>query len=222
MRINADTSKIARQLVLANSYLAHYKGSDKAVKMLLNILGFSCISYEAKPMFRLFFDNDVPEIMRILNQAPFEFNSPDDTTVTITKKVSIKTTDGTGTKVIDGVKVSVTVPAAASSAGFPFVDISAEITDGTTDCAECEKISAEFTLSQYVFDKLATDLNFKSSTVCSQGSSNTVTVVLTNVPNENLPKEAKETLAKQLQEILPINKIVTSDTIIGFTIGEIN
>lgn len=222
MRINADTSKIARQLVLANSYLAHYKGSDKAVKMLLNILGFSCISYETKPKFRLFFDNDVPEIMSVLHQAPFDFDSPDDTTVTITKKVSIKTTDGTGTKDIDGVKVSVTVPAAASSAGFPFVDISAEITDRTTDHAECEKISAEFTLSQYVFDKLATDLNFKSSTVCSQGSSNTVTVVLTNVPNENLPKEAKETLAKQLQEILPINKIVTSDTIIGFTIGEIN
>lgn len=221
MKINADASKIARQLVIANSYLAHYKGSDKAVKMLLNILGFSCISYETEPKFRMFFDNDVPEIMSVLHQAPFDFDSPDDTTVNITKTVSIKKTDDSEIKTIDGVTVSITVPEAASSAGFPFVDISAEIIDSTVDYTECEKISAEFTLLQYVFDELATDLNFKSSIVYSQGSSNTVTVVLTNVPDENLPKNAKETLAKQLQEILPINKIVTSDTIIGFTIGEI-
>lgn len=222
MKINADASKIARQLVIANSYLAHYKGSDKAVKMLLNILGFSCISYETEPKFRMLFDNDVPEIMSVLHQAPFDDHGDiESTTVTITKAVSIKKTDDTEVKTIDGVTVSITVPEAASSAGFPFVDISAEIIDSTVDYTECEKISAEFTLLQYVFDKLATDLNFKSSIVYSQGSSNTVTVVLTNVPDENLPKNAKETLAKQLQEILPINKIVTSDTIIGFTIGEI-
>jgi len=217
MKLNAKTSDIARQLVIANSYLAHYKGSAKAVKMLLNMLGFNCIAYEGSfPQLRVFFDAGISAIKTALTTAGF---SGSDLSYSLTKKISITDADGVITD--SNVTLSVTIPNEASYSEYPFIDI--KVTSiANTNMSDSMKISAGLNMIDYAIEALKTAIAVYNQEVFDVESSNTIKIVLMNADHYKISLEAKQILAQQLQEILPINKIVTSDTIFGFTRGTVS
>ena len=175
MNINATSSDVMRQLLLANPELAHCKGSIKAVRMMLNMLGFKCIIVTDQFLTYNIFDND-KDITPTQDLAYVDCYNDD---------VSVINDQ------LDEMRLQLEeLKANAENPSVVFYCIS-ELTD-------------QFATHDDVSDKPTLE---------------TVKILLTNVRNEDLDS-VKDVLAKQLREILPINKIVTAKDIIGYCVNE--
>lgn len=206
MKLNANVQDIVRQLLVTTPYLANKKGSSKAIKLLLNILGFTCcILSDVNPTLHICVDS--ANVNSLLSSIGFNNNSK-----TINYSMPISSTGTTATAT-----ATVNATTETNNLDFPYITFSVSVNKNNNSAInESDVILTTFSellntqaianvmLSQYI-DEIS--------------ANNTFTVVLTNVKDSDVPKTTREILATQINEIMPINMNINANHIFGFNRG---
>lgn len=244
MKLNITKDKLTRVLLSANPVLANCKGSKKAVRIFLNMLGMKNIvtSQTIRTVFTLTGLENVENDTTYLNYLKSEiFGIVHNGFGTYLKDISqntdcLKATSQADDGIVSILDVDVDYVSSTSvEISFKPCDYVAitqwninnpsEHVNTDVSINEMNKILVkannefikffnERNKSQWVRLGNATVAN--SAVIVSQYSSDNdeFSVLITNVTDKEM-LSAKSTLAKQLQEILPINMIVEADNIIG-------
>ena len=249
MKFNLTKDKLTRVLLSANPVLANCKGSKKAVRLFLNMLGMKNIitSQIVQASFTLTGLTDVQNDDSYLANITTQIIGIIDAAHTTFYIAPVRSTGGmyfggmlgiynkSGTR-IEIVNIAVEY-LSSTSVNVKLVPLSStEINEWNTDHTDARIIGATVNeindaltkaYAQFVslFNADTTILPgaviSRSGVLTSQYSvsNETYTILVTNVIDEQL-RPVKSVLVKQLQEILPINMIVEADNIIGCAINE--
>ena len=243
MKLNITKDKLTRMLLSANPVLANCKGSKKAVRIFLNMLGMKNIitSQTLRTVFTLTgltnVENDTTylnylksEIFGIVhngfgtyikdinqNTDCFKATSPTDGNVSILD-VDVNYVSSTSVEVsfrpYDYLEI------AQWNMNYPNEQVNTNVSINEMNKIlvkannEFVKFFNERNKSQWT--RLGNAKLAKSAVTVSQYSvdNDAFSILITNVTDKELAN-VKSVLAKQLQEILPINMIVEADNIIG-------
>lgn len=193
MKFNITDVDLERQLVLSNSFFAHYKGSVKAVRILLNMLGFKNIVINGSNLcVRIFFTDDITADILEGNGVTYANNK-------YTYTNDSNTTSFNATIVSD--------------ASYPYISLESENTIKTSTAAQLNLMLKG--IAQILTNAKSTEI-YKSMSYFGTLPSNDIYVFITNVNDADLTT-AKTALVKQLIEILPINMILDTKHIIGYS-----
>lgn len=206
MKLNANVQDIVRQLLVTNPYLASKKGSSKAIKMMLNILGFTCcIMSDVNPTLHICVDS--ANVNSLLSSISFNNNSK-----TINYSMPISSTGTSAT-----VTATVNVTTETTNLDFTYITFSVEVDKNGNDAVNTSDVIltafAELLSTNAIADVML------SHYIDEISVNNTFTVVLTNVKDSAIPKTTREILATQINEIMPINMNINANHIFGFNRG---
>lgn len=237
MKLVITPEKLTRELIKAAPVFGRYKGSVLAVRMLLNMLGYKCVISSTIPSTKLVISS-TSNALKDINQ----FNS---TTISdycsttynmTTKERYYLTSSGHGSdyiispEMIDEhlsepthlARLSVNSVKSYSEGDVNYISFNlansklAYITDAqlcrfALQSYSCVPAVFNFNMKRnYPND----DINIKVEGVQTTINTDNLFILLTNVTDKSL-QPVKSILAKQLQEVLPINIVVTPENIIG-------
>ena len=240
MKLNITKDKLTRMLLSANPVLANCKGSKKAVRIFLNMLGMKNIitSQAIQTTFTLTGLKDVQnsqeyltslnnEIFGIMHLGTHMHGVHGGATYSILGLYDDTLIDTVSTQIqyISSTSISVTFkpgdeleiqswnmrPGNPNITQKPVNVLNNVMIKGVNEFVELFN-----TRNKSLYEKLRDATITANTTLTSQYSVNNdeFSILITNVTDKEL-LAAKSTLAKQLQEILPINMIVEADNIIG-------
>lgn len=219
MQLKTTEQDIIRQLLVTNPYIANKKGSAKAIKMFLNILGFTCcIMSNDNPTLQICVDHADPEALL----KSVEFENSTGNTLTKSMKFSIPVSslakEPISSKAATPVEVSATITASINSTDldFPYITFNVTYSNNNVKATDVRlSVFNELLTTQAISDVLM------SQYIDERSNNNTYDVILTNVEDYNIPKTTREALAAQINEIMPINMNIKADNIVGFNRGVI-
>ena len=240
MKLNITKDKLTRMLLSANPVLANCKGSKKAVRIFLNMLGMKNIitSQAIQTTFTLTGLKDVQnsrdylnslnnEIFGIMHLGTHIHDIRGGAVYSILGLYDDTLIDVINTQVqyISSTSVSVTfkpgdeleIQSWNMNPGYPHITQKPiDVLNNIMIKGINEFIELFNTRNKSLCEKLGDATIAKSTTLTSQYSvdNDAFSILITNVTDKELAN-VKSVLAKQLQEILPINMIVEADNIIG-------
>lgn len=242
MKLNISSEKLIRLMLTTNPTLARYKGSIAAIRLLLNTLGIKCIvltnkqsiimKYEISGLPEGYDSSDVIAKFFEICDMPGKYIKPVGETL-LSVRIEDENEDYVqGFKSLVKYKDSTTL----SYSLIPFTESEIASWNIDPDLAEQDRIMslsvterAKYTVkaqTEFVnlLNKYLKNYYPNSKVTISEAvpyivsdSSDTATEIvclLTNISDKNA-EPIKSILAKQLQEVLPINIVVTSENIIG-------
>ena len=246
MKLNISSEKLIRLMLTTNPTLARYKGSIAAIRLLLNTLGIKCsvltnrqsivmkyeisglpegyniteitnaifgICYDYGTYIKPFFDET---LLSVLNEDYIHvqgFNSlaeyKDDTTLSyslipFTESSIIRWNNNAQISQRDHI-----LPLTVTERANYTIKAQTEFANILNKYLKDYYPNAKVTISEAV-PYLVTD---------SSDTSTEIVCLLTNISDKNA-EPIKSILAKQLQEVLPINIVVTPENIIGCALDE--
>lgn len=196
MKLNITEEKLKRILVAANPILANCKGSRKAVRLFLNELGFKNIIIYGLLTVKLVFA-DAEKSFNAMTRIQNTWNSHTEggqTSNLITPTMSGKVI----TLCQDGIRP---ISSALGEIQFYINDMLANVQSVTKN------------------DYKTIISGIEDTTSAISDKNNQLKIVITNSTDIDI-RPVKSVLAKQLQEILPINMIVEAENIIGTASNE--
>lgn len=246
MKLVITPEKLTRELVKAAPVFGRYKGSVLAVRMLMNMLGYKCLITSSAPTA----DFTVYGTSQYIKDTATRFNVNaigDYCTIThemTTKEKDYLTAAGHGRgyiispEVVDEHSIypphiaTLDVPELKSySEGnvnyITFRVDNTKLLSSITDAQMCRFALQSYSCIPAVFDfnvkrdhsYVNEDINIRAEGIRTTINSTNLCILLTNVTDKSL-QPVKSILAKQLQEILPINIVITPDNIIGCALNE--
>lgn len=251
MKLNITPEKLTRQLLIANSTLVNYKGSVKAVRMLLNMLGFKCVVSKTQIAQKFVISSsDSALIDKLQDAISLQVLCCDSGETRHPEDYQYVRYGGGGGEPYEGgaynpeyrnddngqlcyAKLLVTAERQIQPTDAEYGAI---LTFGVRELRYNE--GYELTATQYISylmqtyqhmqtvtvanfaDRAGIDVTVKPlSIVPDVRSQSDLCIMLTNVADADVAP-IRTVLAKQLQEILPINMIVKADNIIGMANDE--
>jgi len=240
MKLNITKDKLTRMLLSANPVLANCKGSKKAVRIFLNMLGMKNIitSQAIQTTFTLTGLKDVQntqEYLTLLNHEifgimhlgthmhdirggmPYSILGLYDDVLIDTISTQIKYISSTSVSVTFKPGDELEILSWNMNPGYPHITQKPiNVLNNVMIKGVNEFIELFNTRNKSLYEKLGNATITENTMLTSQYSADNdeFSVLITNVTDKEL-LAAKSTLAKQLQEILPINMIVEADNIIG-------
>lgn len=245
MKLNISSEKLIRLMLTTNPTLARYKGSIAAIRLLLNTLGIKCIVLTNKQSVIMKYEiSGLPEGYSIddVNNAIYSCLSHDGKNISLfpghNEVIRASNDEGINRNGFSFPLSNYIVYKSDTSCEVvlrPFDD--AEITNWNTNPSPYDTIPTNISNSErakYVV-KAQTEfvsilntylktlipgaavkpLEAKPFVVTDDSSTSTeIVCLLTNISDKNA-EPIKSILAKQMQEVLPINIVVTPDNIIG-------
>lgn len=210
MKLNITNEKLTRQLLAANPVLANCKGSVKAVRLFMNMLGLKCILLRGNRLNievgYTQYNNMTPEGM----MSAINSNLPNSTTPFNKAQHLLEyTTDHTAGKYGYCTQLS--------TSDNEFLRI--RLTEKTIDEYDNNKVLTIADIAPYMYNFITAAyeeciVDYKVIGVVDDDKTADMTILVTNVADKDL-LPIKSIIAKQLQEILPINMIVLAENIIG-------
>lgn len=209
MQLKTTEQDIIRQLLVTNPYIANKKGSAKAIKMFLNILGFTCcIMSDVNPTLQICVDHADPEDLL----TSIEFESSTDNTLTKSMTFNIPVSSKAATP--EQVSATITASINSTDLDFPYITFNVTYSNNNVKATDVRlSVFNELLTTQAISDVLM------SQYIDERSNNNTYDVILTNVEDYNIPKSTREALAAQINEIMPINMNIKADNIVGFNRG---
>jgi len=246
MKLNISSEKLIRLMLTTNPTLARYKGSIAAIRLLLNTLGIKCsvltnkqsivmkyeisglpegyniteitnaifgICYDYGTYIKPFFDET---LLSVLNENYIHvqgFNSlveyKDDTTLSYSlipfteRRIESWNSDN---RISQRDRI---LPLTVTERANYTIKAQTEFANILNKYLKNNYHNAKVTLSDAVPYLVADSSNTSTEIIC----------LLTNISDKNA-EPIKSILAKQLQEVLPINIVVTPENIIGCALDE--
>ena len=210
MKLNITNEKLTRQLLAANPVLANCKGSVKAVRMFMNMLGMKCILVRGNRLnievSYTQYNNMTPEVM----MSTISSNMKNSTTpVNKAQHLLEYVTDHTTGKYGYCTQLS--------TSDNEFLRV--RLTEKTIDEYDHDKVLTIADIAPYIYNFATCAfteciVDYKLVGVVDDTKTADMTILVTNVTDKDL-LPIKSIIAKQLQEILPINMIVLAENIIG-------
>ena len=195
MKLNITTEKLQRVLVAANPVLANCKGSKKAVRLFLNELGFTNTIIRGLLTVKLTFtDNDKS------NAAIAHIYDTWYTRTESGQTSNISAPTKSGKEIVLCQSNNKTVSGALGEIQFYVNNMLQNVSSVTKS------------------DYKTTIYGTQDTTSALKDKNNRLKIIITNSTDADM-LPVKSVLAKQLQEILPINMIVDAENIIG-TVNE--
>lgn len=239
MKLNTTNEKLTRVLLSANPVLAHYKGSVRAVRMFFNMLGMKCKVFTCYQAARVLLTSNDDWINGQTNdqlETLFCSNSNEEWQKYVRYGGGGGTSYGgwfynpefnNGTLPWCTVKVTTTAAEPTTTRYARYATISVDELQtkslSLTTINKYVKESAEYCMTIFNSKQAITehDVSAELEIVYDIANSNIADLVIqiTNVTDKNL-QPVKSMLAKQLQEILPINMIVRANNIVGIESDE--
>ena len=240
MKLNITKDKLTRMLLSANPVLANCKGSKKAVRIFLNMLGMKNIitSQAIQTTFALTGLKDVQnsqEYLTLLNYeildimhlgthmhdirggASYSILGLYDDTLIDTINTQIQYISSTSVSVTFKPSDELEIQSWNMRPGNPHITQKpVSVLNNVMIKGVNEFVKLFNTRNKSLYEKLGDATITANTTLTSQYSADNdeFSVLITNVTDKEM-LAAKSILAKQLQEILPINMIVEADNIIG-------
>lgn len=207
MKLNITNEKLTRQLLAANPVLANCKGSVKAVRMFMNMLGMKCILVRGNRLnievSYTQYNNMTPEgMMSTISSNMSNSTMPYSKAQHLLEYVTDHTAGKYGyctqlsTSDNEFLRIRLTEKEADNDKALTIADIAPYI----------------YNFATYLFTECIVD--YKLVGVVDAAKTADMTILVTNVTDKDL-LPIKSIIAKQLQEILPINMIVLAENIIG-------
>lgn len=242
MKLNISSEKLIRLMLTTNPTLARYKGSIAAIRLLLNTLGIKCIvltnkqsiimKYEISGLPEGYDSTDVIAKFFEICDTNGKYIKPidlDDETL-----LSVRIEDENEDEIEDYIHVqgfkslvkykdSTTlsyslIPFTESEIASWNIDPSISVTERAkyTVKAQTEFVNLLNKHLKNYYPNAKVTISEAVPYIVSDSSDTATEIVclLTNISDKNA-EPIKSILAKQLQEVLPINKVVTSKNIIG-------
>ena len=246
MKLNISSEKLIRLMLTTNPTLARYKGSIAAIRLLLNTLGIKCsvltnkqsiiMKYEisglpegynitdiTRTIFGICYDNGTyikpfigETLLSVLNEDYIHvqgFNSlveyKDDTMLSyslIPFTESFIASWNSDNRISQHDRI---LPLTVTERANYTIKAQTEFANILNKYLKNNYPNAKVTLSEAVPYLVADSSNTSTEIVC----------LLTNISDKNA-EPIKSILAKQLQEVLPINIVVTPENIIGCALDE--
>lgn len=210
MKLNLTNEKLTRLLLSANPVLANCKGSVKAVRLFMNMLGMKCILLRGNKLTievgYTQYNSMTPEGM----MSTISSNMKNSTTpINKAQHLLEYTTDH------DAGKYGYCTKLSTSNKEF----LRVRLTEKAIDEYDHDKVLTIADIAPYIYNFATysfTDnvIDYKLVGVTDDTKTADMTILVPNVTDKDL-QPIKAVLTKQLQEILPINMIVTEDHIIG-------
>lgn len=247
MKLNISSEKLVRLLLTVNPTLARYKGSVAAIRILLNTLGIKCITLTNKQSISMkYVISGLPENFSTIDVANmlFAISYQYGKYIKPFKQETLLSAINEQTQHVNGFTSDVKVKDRSSSEIdlIPMTDelisrwnSDVHIHTGDriiTDISSSERVvytvKAQTEIinlvnkyaSNYFANAKMTLVNATPITVSNSAEADTsIVILLTNISDKNA-EPIKSILAKQLQEILPINVAVLPDNIIGCAADE--
>ena len=191
MKLNITTEKLQRVLVAANTVLANCKGSRKAVRLFLNELGFTNTIIRGLLTVKLMFTDDEKSFVAMNHIYSTWYTHTEDGQTS-----NLSEPSKSGNEIVFCQNNTKTVSGALGEIQFYVNDMLQNV--------------SSVTKSDYktiIYGTLDTISALKDK-------NNRLKIIITNSTDADI-LPVKSVLAKQLQEILPINMIVEADNIIG-------
>lgn len=241
MKLVITPEKLTRELVKAAPVFGRYKGSVLAVRTLMNMLGYKCLITSTAPSA----DFTIYGTSAYLKDISTRFRATaigDYCTTTYnmtTKEKEYLTSSGYSSgyiispEMIDEHSINPTHLAAInvpvlksySKGDVNYISFrldNTQIVSGITDAQMCRFALQSYSCVPAVFDfnikrdsnYVNEDINISFEGIRTTINSTNLCILLTNVTDKSL-QPVKSILAKQLQEVLPINIVVTPENIIG-------
>jgi hypothetical protein len=246
MKLNISSEKLIRLMLTTNPTLARYKGSIAAIRLLLNTLGIKCSVLTNKHSINMKYEiSGLPEgynttevtakifgicytngkyikpfigetLLSVLNEDNIHvqgFNSlveyKDDTTLSysltpFTENAIISWNNDPRVNQNDHI-----LPLTVTERANYTIKAQTEFANILNKYLKNNYPNAKVTLAAAVPYLVADSSNISTEIVC----------LLTNISDKNA-EPIKSILAKQLQEVLPINIVVTPENIIGCALDE--
>ena len=193
MKLNITEEKLKRVLLSANPVLANCKGSVKAVRLFLNELGFTNTIIRGLLTVKLTFtDNEKSFVAMDHIYSTWYIHTEDGQTS------NLSTPTKTGKEIVFCQSNNKTVSGALGEIQFYVNDMLQNV--------------SSVTKSDYKTLIYGTE----DTTSANKDKNNRLKIIITNATDADI-LPVKSVLAKQLQEILPINMIVDAENIIGTT-----
>lgn len=244
MKFNLTKDRLTRILLSANPILANCKGSKKAVRLMLNMLGMKCIITQGLVHFAYAVDglegrltNNEFTLSMLAGEMAAYANSANDSRLRLmdgeaANLLGVYDND-TLVQVIQ-VIAKYTSSTCATFECVPLTSAQIEYWNAQHDTRQITPASKSktngylcvaYSIFANSFNRLVelynapftTDANV--TTANNSSANDEFTFLITNVTDSRL-QPVKSVLAKQMQEILPINMIVEADNIIGCAIDE--
>lgn len=239
MKLVITPEKLTREFVKAAPVFGRYKGSVLAVRMLMNMLGYKCLITSTAPSadFTIYGTSAYLKDTSTL----FSTNAIGDycaaTHNMTTKEKEYLTSSGYGRDYIispEMIDEHSTNPTQLAAINVPVLksyskgDVNyisfrldnTQIVSGITDAQMCRFALQSYSCVPAVFDfnikrnYVNEDINISFEGIRTTINSTNLCILLTNVTDKSL-QPVKSILSKQLQEVLPINIVVTPENIIG-------
>lgn len=207
MKLNITNEKLTRQLLAANPVLANCKGSVKAVRLFMNMLGLKCILLRGNRLNievgYTQYNNMTPEGM----MSTISSNMSNSTTPTskCAHLLEYITDHAAG-------KYGYCTQLSTSDNEFLRIRLTEKEVDNDKALTIADIAPYIYNFTTYSFTENIVD--YKLVGVVDNDKTADMIILVTNVTDKEL-LPVKEIIAKQLQEILPINMIVLADNIIG-------
>lgn len=240
MKLNITKDKLTRMLLSANPVLANCKGSKKAVRIFLNMLGMKNIitSQAIQTTFTLTglkdaqnsqeyltsLNNEILDIMHLGTHmhdirvgASYSILGLYDDTLIDTINTQIQYISSTSASVTFKPGDELEIQSWNMRPGNPHITQKpVSVLNNVMIKGVNEFVKLFNTRNKSLYEKLGDATITANTTLTSQYSADNdeFSVLITNVTDKEM-LAAKSILAKQLQEILPINMIVEADNIIG-------
>lgn len=191
MKLNITTEKLQRVLVAANPVLANCKGSKKAVRLFLNELGFTNTIIRGLLTVKLMFtDNDKSNAAIAHIYDTWIMRTEGGQTGNISAPAK------SGKEIVFCQSNNKTVSGALGDIQFYVNDMLQNVSSIT---------DSDYKTAIY---------GTQDTTSALKDKNNRLKIIITNATDADI-LPVKPVLAKQLQEILPINMIVDAENIIG-------
>lgn len=245
MKLNISSEKLIRLMLTTNPTLARYKGSIAAIRLLLNTLGIKCIVLTNKQSIMMRYEiSGLPEGYSIdsINSAIHSCLSRGGKNISLfhnhNEVIRASNDEGITRNGFSYPMTKYIVYKSDTSCEIvlrPFDDL--EITDWNTIPTATDSIPTNISNSErskYVVKAQTEFMNILSEQLKtiipgasiklleakpfivtdSSDTSTEIICLLTNISDKNA-EPIKSILAKQMQEVLPINIVITPDNIIG-------
>ena len=241
MKLNISSEKLIRLMLTTNPTLARYKGSIAAIRLLLNTLGIKCIvltnkqsiimKYEISGLPEGYNNSDITAAIFAICSANGKYIKP----FVGETLLSVLNEDYVHVQGFNSL-VEYKDDTAISYSLIPFIESDIESWNNDPHIAPQDhimsltvtarakyvvKAQTEFAniLDKYLknyFPNAKVTISEAVPYIVSDSSDTSTEIVclLTNVSDKNA-EPIKSILAKQMQEVLPINIVVTPDNIIG-------
>ena len=246
MKLNISSEKLIRLMLTTNPTLARYKGSIAAIRLLLNTLGIKCSVLTNKQSIVMKYEisglpegYNITDITRAISGICYNYGTYikpffDETLLSVLNENYIH---------VQGFNslVEYKDDTALSYSLIPFTERRIESWNSDNRISQRDRIlpltvteRANYTIkAQTEFANILNKYlknNYPNAKVTlsdavpylvadSSNTSTEIVCLLTNISDKNA-EPIKSILAKQLQEVLPINIVVTPENIIGCALDE--